>query len=195
MALYAPPSAIRVELKYVDLAGASYVADTTGTLTLLATIAQGDTLQQRVGQRVMLTNLLIRGQVASGSTTATALATLIIVYDRQPQGALPAITDVLDASISNSFQRVDFRDRFFLCARWDFNLTGNSVTPATGGENIRLDFNVALRKPATYDQTATTGAIGTIRTGALYAITVGNNAAGTTAPNFTLVYRTSFADA
>lgn len=73
--LYAPVRKMpRPEMKYHDVTGASYAADTTGTLTYLSQIPQGDGVVQRVGQRVMILSVLARGRaLANASTTLTTL--------------------------------------------------------------------------------------------------------------------------
>ena len=70
------------ESGFVDLAYASYPCNTTGSITLIATIAQGASVNQRVGKKVNLKSLQIRG-VAINDTAATVNdCAVIIVYDR-----------------------------------------------------------------------------------------------------------------
>ena len=42
---------LRQEAGYIDVAAADYVLDTTGSVTLLNTVAQGAAVTQRVGRR------------------------------------------------------------------------------------------------------------------------------------------------
>ena len=84
-----------LEVNYVDLANAAYGLNTTGTITLIATIAQGASVQQRIGKRAYYKSLLMRGVIIAGSTGTVADASYLIVYDKRPTGALPAITDIL----------------------------------------------------------------------------------------------------
>lgn len=182
------------ESGYVDLAYASYPCNTTGSITLIATIAQGASVNQRVGKKVALKSLQIRG-VAINDTAATVNdVAVIIVYDRRPTGSLPAITDVLDTANAASFNNDSNSGRFKIIKRMDFVLTGNSTTPATGNEAMNLDCFIPLNGLPAVFKAAGTGAIGDIEEGALYCITVGTNAAGTADANAGMGFRTRFVD-
>lgn len=182
------------ETGYVDLASAGYAFDTTGSITLLATIAQGASTSQRVGKKVLYKSLQLRGSYFPNTTAVVNDCALLIVYDKRPTGSLPAITDVLNSANANSFNNDANSGRFRILKRVDFTLSGNSTTPATDSCIVEADFYLNLRRlPLTF-KLAGTGAIGDIEEGALYAITVGTNAAGTTAASGTLAYRTRYWD-
>lgn len=182
------------DVGYVDLAYAAYACDTTGSVTLIPTIAQGSTVNQRIGKKAILKSLQIRGTVYNGSTTSTSDCAVLIVYDRQPTGSLPAVTDILDSANSRSFNNDVNSDRFKIIRRWDFELIGASGTPTTGLEAMSADAFVSLNLPIQFKAVGT-GAINDIALGALYLVTVGNNAAGTSASSAGLGFRTRFMDA
>lgn len=196
MPLYAPFSTARPEMKYTDVAQATYAADTTGTVTYLNRIDSniGGIDQGREGSRVILCGTQLRGAVVAGTTGTASKATIVLVYDRQPQGANPAITDIYESVSSNSFQLTSTRDRFSILGRWDYTLIGNSTTPTVGKEAFTIDLKTVYRKLSTYADTASTGPIANIRTGGLFLLTFGDTAAGTAAPNFTLQVRTFYGD-
>lgn len=196
MPLYAPFSTARPEMKYTDVAQATYAADTTGTVTYLNRIDSniGGIDQGREGSRVMMCGTQIRGFVVAGTTGTAARATMVLVYDRQPQGANPAITDIFETISSNSFQVTSTRDRFHILGRWDYTLIGNSTTPAVGKEAYQIDLKESFRKLAAFADSTSTGQIANIRTGGLFLLTFGDTAAGTAAPNFTLQVRTFYGD-
>lgn len=181
---------------YVDLASATYACNTTGSITLVATIAQGASVNQRIGKKVRFKSLQVRGLVAGDSTTVRTMATLILVYDRRPTSSLPAITDVLDSVSSRSFNNDDNSGRFQIVRRWDWIILSNSAT--TGQQNAKTAYiineYVDLKKLPSVFKSAGTGAIGDIEQGALYAITVGDLAAGTNDANVIVGYRTRFID-
>lgn len=182
------------ESGYVDLAIAQYNADTTGTITLIATIPQGATQVTRVGKKVMLKSLMFRGHCNASTATTVAVATQIVVYDRRPTGALPAITDVLNSISSQSMNNDNNSGRFLILKREDKVLSGNVTTPATGLEIQNVDWWLSLRGlPAVYNS-AGTGAIADIEEGALYQITVGSVAAGTGAAAYNGAFRTRYVD-
>jgi len=182
------------ETGYVDLANAAYAADTTGTLTLIATIAQGAAVTQRVGKKIVFKSIQIRGNAANGSTATLNDVALIIVYDRRPTGSLPTIGEVLVSASSNAFNLDANSGRFKILRRYDCCLSGNSATPATGNEIKDMTDYITLKDLPCVFKAAGTGAIGDIEQGALYAITVGNVGAGTAAAAFNVGYRTRFVD-
>lgn len=187
-------TAANKESGYVDLAVATRNLDTTGSITLVATIAQGAGVQQRVGKKVQYLSCQLRGFVASGSACVVALGTIMLVYDKRPTGALPAITEVLVTIDSRSMNNDDNSGRFRILRRWDFSFSGNTTTPATGTEMQQVMEYVDLKKlPAVYKAVGT-GAIGDIEQGALYLITVGDRAAGTGAASSSVGIRTRFID-
>lgn len=178
---------------FVDTAVTSYVADTTGTLTLMATIAQGTSVNQRVGKKIMYASIQIRGRVFSGTACTTTDTAFIIVYDRRPTGALPAITDVLVSASAGSMNNDDNSGRFQIVRRQDHTLVGNTTTPATGKECFSVDDFIKFRRPAVYKAGAA-GTIGDIEEGALYLVTIGVTAAGTGAATFSMGWRIRFTE-
>nr|QCW23708.1 MAG: capsid protein [Cressdnaviricota sp.] len=181
------------EVNYVDFAAANYNADSTGSLRLVATIAQGASVNQRIGKRAMYKSFLIRGLLKSGTTTTISDAGLMLVYDKRPTGALPLITDILTGASTQAFMNDNNTGRFQVIRRWDKTLIGNSTTPSTGMEAHNIDEYVKFKAPITFES-AGTGAIGDIDMGAVYLLSFGNQLPGTTAGIFDLSVRTRFTE-
>lgn len=181
----------KIDKHYVDLGVAAYNTDTTGTITLIATIPTGATQVTRVGKKVILDSLQIRGRFIYGATPGTTLpkACLLIVYDKRPTGALPAITDVLTAVSSFAFNNDDNSNRFRIVRRIDCSICASNVGHSQNW-NIVEEF-IPLNKYAEYKSLGT-GAIADIEEGALYAITVSDIAAGAAAGSISVAYRTRF---
>lgn len=184
--------------------------DTSGSIVHLNPIAKGDSLQERQGDRVFMLRLLLRGafraQVATEGSRSTALslqnATFYVVYDRQPQGALPPITDIFDGAEPSSLQRLDTRDRFFILLRHQFQVevgqivdtAGTGYQPVVTSDSYRnVDWNIPISRAAVFTTAESSGAIANVRTGALYAIFVGA-ASPIYSPVANLHYRISFSD-
>lgn len=182
------------ETGFVDLAVANYACDTTGTITLLATVPQGASVNQRVGKKAVWKSIQTKGQVSAGSTAVTPEGTAIIVYDKRPTGSLPAITDVLVTANSRSFNNDANAGRFKIVRRFDWNLIGNTTSPATGMEAFQFDEYIKMNEMPVVFKAAGTGAINDIEEGALYLITVGSAAAGTQAATLTAGFRVRFYD-
>lgn len=182
------------ETGYVDLAQANYALNTTGTIALLATVAQGASVNQRVGKKIIWKSVQCRGSFYADSAAVVNDCTMLIVYDKRPTGSLPAITDILVTASSESFNNDANSGRFQILKRKDLNLIGNTTTPATGQEMKSADFYLSLKGLQGVFKAAGTGAIGDIEQGALYVVTVGSNAAGTADAIGSLAFRTRFVD-
>lgn len=178
---------------FVDLTLAAYAFDTTGTVTLIATVAQGASVSQRIGKKIQWKSIQIRGSLQAGTTATTNDCALILVYDKRPTGALPTIADVLVSANPGAFNNDANSGRFQIIRRYDFVLLGNRTTPATGLEVIDASDFIKFSRPCVY-KAAATGAIADIEQGAIYAITIGNNTAGATAAEGSLAYRVRFTD-
>lgn len=188
------------ELGYVDLAAASYVYNTTGTVTLLATVAQGTGVTQRVGKKIRMKGLQCRGYSQNDSTAIVNDIAYMIVYDRRPTGALPAVTDILVTAAPDSMNNDNNAGRFQILKRVDGLLLGNgSVTGAVANALTEKtacseDWYLDLGGKEVVYKAAGTGAIGDIEMGALYLVTVGNNAAGTADAALQAAFRMRFLD-
>jgi len=183
------------ETGFVDLASAAYNFNTTGSIVLIPTIAQGASVNQRVGKKIKLKSLNCRGYVYNQDDASFNDCALLIVYDRRPTGSLPAITDILVAASSVSFNNDANSGRFQILKRDDFMMTGETDPASTRdctNAALSADFFLNLRNlPCTF-KAAGTGAIGDIEEGALYLVTVGNQAAAYGIGQ--LAFRTRFVD-
>lgn len=162
-----------------DIAAAGYTFDATNTNVIhLNPIALGDGLTERHANRVFMTQLQIRGALSVGASSLFNSGTMLIVYDRQPAGALPVITDILDTAGITSFQNLSTRDRFSILWRHDFALEGTAAVP-TADSTRRIDKVLLLNKYAAYTVGTTSGAIANVKSGGLYFVWFGNGAAAT----------------
>jgi len=188
--------AMSKETGYLDTALTGYALDTTGTITLLNAVPQGVAVTQRVGKKILLKSLQYRGISINGTTATVNDCAWIIVYDKRPTGALPAVTDILVAATATAFNNDANSGRFRIISRWDTSLIGNNTTAAnlTSSFMKSCDTYIPLKGLPTVYKAAATGAIGDIEEGALYLVTVGWNAAGTAAATLTINTRLRFVD-
>lgn len=188
--------AYKNEMGFVDLAAATYPMDTTGSVTLLNTVAQGAAVTQRVGKKIVMKGLQCRGNMFNNSTGLWNDAAFMVVYDKRPTGALPTVTDILVSASSNSMNNDANAGRFSILKRHDCVLLGNTTAAANLTDLSVVDSTWWLdlkSKPVTY-KAAGTGAIGDIEEGALYLVTIGSAVAGTTAAAAQLAFRLRFID-
>ena len=187
-------NAMNKELGYADVASTTYGMSTTGSIALLNTVAQGAATNQRVGKKWKMTSLQFRGLAYASTAGVVNDVAFLIVYDKRPTGSLPAVTDILNTANALSQNKDDnVPSRFTILKRQHFMLIGNTTTPATGEEAKDVDFYLKLNHPVV-NKAVGTGAIGDIEEGALYLVTVGNNAAGVTSATMEGTFRVRFID-
>ena len=83
------------------------------SINCLNDVAQGTTAITRIGRKILMKSVLVQGLLATNTGNS---ARVLIVYDRQPNGALPAATDVLTSNTIMAAQNLDNRDRFLILA-------------------------------------------------------------------------------
>jgi len=179
----------KVEKKVADLTVANYVADTTGAVTTLALPILGSDMTNRIGRKIQMKSLYIRGVLQRESTAVdtvhdACLCRLIIVYDKQPNGAVPAITDILVTSSSISQLNLNNRDRFQVIKDKQWVL-GPYWTQSTATTSFavadRVTYPVKIFKKLNLEtvfNAANGGTIADINTGALFMVTIGHRADG-----------------
>lgn len=182
------------ELGYVDVANTAYACDSTGTVTLLNTVAQGAAVTQRVGKKIAMKGLQCRGNIRANAATTFTDSAILIVFDKRPTGALPTITDILVSVSTNSMNNDANAGRFSILKRVDQVILGNTTTPTTGMEAFDADWWLDLKGREVVYKAAATGAIGDIEQGALYLVTLGSDAPGTSAATFAAAFRLRFLD-
>lgn len=102
------------EKKFFDAAAfASVQLDDNGAIVSVSNIVQGDGGSNRDGMQVKTMSLFVRGTlVQQSATNGVVFSRIIVGYDRESNGALPAITDVLNAITPSSLMNLQNRKRF-----------------------------------------------------------------------------------
>lgn len=176
MPLHAPYAASRPEMKYVDTGLLNFNMSVVGTIGHVNVIGTGSSIvAQREGARVSICGIQIRGY-AQANAGPLAIGCLVLVYDRQPQGAVPLITDIYNTITPTSYQVSSARDRFQILGRWDYKFVGPGVAPTNESALQPVQYTVACRKDCVYDNTGL-GAIPNMTTGALYLLSMGDQVA------------------
>lgn len=185
------------EKKVIDTASASYACDTTGSITALNLAAQGTDYTQRIGRKTTNVAVQLEGKISPQDNSIGATkCKVLIIYDAQPNGALPVMTDIFTASSSNAFMNLNNRDRFKIIMTENVTLGSVSDTATmsfAAGPNVA---NVSTWNRVNLDTiwTTTTGVIGAVGTGTLLLVTVGDQPANS-GYNFTGAARVRFVDA
>lgn len=175
------------EKGFFDTNLATYGLDTTGTVTLLNPVPSGTGVEQRVGKKIIMKGLQCRGTLLNANNQVINDIAYMIVYDKRPTGALPAVTDILETANANALNNDANAGRFRILKRVDDVIIGNTtltgaVANALTSATVKTcDWWLDLKSAPVVYKLAGTGAIGDIEEGALYLVTVGTVAAAASA--------------
>jgi len=181
---------------------------TVGTVNLIAVVPMNSSINGRIGAKIRWKSLQVRGRVNPGSTqTVPQLGSLVLVYDRYPQGAIPAVTAMFETDDSGALLNDENRKRFAILKRWNFvvGAEAGATGPQVAQSVYFVDDYVKLKGlECEYGGTKGDGEgpqpgdglIGDIRKGALYLVTLGNSSSATKTnlPQIVISARTRFAD-
>lgn len=195
------------EKKVIDIANAVYQVNTTGSFTLLNGCVQGTDYTNRIGRKIVVKSVYIRGAVYVEPAVTPAVATapaqqarMILFLDLQPNGAAPAATDLLTAANPYSMLNLNNRDRFRILRDEVFVFDPYfNVTTATQAQaavtNTYKEVNCykKLNLESIYNA-GNAGTIGDIQSGALYMFWIGSVPAGAADSNANVSTRVRFLD-
>lgn len=201
----------RFERKVADIAPGVVAVNKTGSFSLLACPVPGTDMTNRIGRKVLLKTVYIKGSIEPNwaanplPTTVTIPSQevrMILFVDYQPNGAAPATTDLLTHAESNAHLNLNNRDRFKVLADKVWEL--GPITAVTTAQSAVLNacgnqiFKVKLFKRINVEMVFNAGSAGSIadvQTGALYMFWIGSTAASATfAASAGLASRVRFVD-
>lgn len=183
------------ELKNIDTITTSAVlfplATTTGVVSAcLNGCAQGTTAVTRVGRRITIKSIYVRGVVIkAATTTGENIMRLMIVYDKQanataPTGAAVLVPDAVHGVnlLDNSRRFVTLMDKVFSCS-----------TVGGANQDDHFEFYKKVNLPVEYNA-GSAGTVGDIQSGSLHMIAW--NAAGflVAAPAGSITVRVRYSD-
>lgn len=206
---------LAVEKKFVDLNDTSYTLNTTPLFTCLNLVRVGSGEVNRIGRKIQMKYLYITGDVETIRTQADDdMCRIMVVYDRQSNGATPAIADIVrsvyqDGTTTSSSAmdhlNLDNASRFLVLMdkriylpsmTWTAGVVTNGGSLNTGGSNFIIKKFIKLRNLETqFKADSNPAVIGDIATGALWLITwAANKAAGAEGYELDLGIRLRFCD-
>lgn len=166
------------ELKFLDTVLAPTVALNTGNVNPnIVVIPQGDGESERVGRKVVIKSIYFRGltelTTAASVTDADDVVRIIVVQDKQANGAAFAVTDYLQTADFQSHRNMSNISRFRTLA--DFQMTMNATAALasdTCESNKLWTKYMKCNIPMEYDNTATSGAISTQRSNSVAVLMI-----------------------
>jgi hypothetical protein len=145
-------------------------------MTELNDIQQGAAFYNRIGSKVCMTSIMVRFNLLASATTVLSSVRYAIVYDRQCNGAFPAITDIFGVNgataANNSGVNLTNRGRFLILRDKAVTIDPASALSVDVEEYCKLTQLEAEFK-------ASGGTIGDITTGAFYLVCGTVNLSGT----------------
>jgi len=197
----------KIEQKVIDQAATSYNVNTSGVLLSLNIVNIGADFTQRIGRKICLTSVYIRGfvnianaktQPPTVSDVAAQHVRFLLLWDMQPNGAYPIVTDILASSSTNAPMNLNNRDRFKVIADKQFVFDPfifDTATSTASCTNQIKPFKLykKLNLEAIYN--GSTGSVADITSGNLIAFWLGSDPSGLNGPvDFNGSYRVRFID-
>lgn len=187
----------RPELKFIDfnstlnppLAGNGIIS------AVLNGCAQGTDAVQHIGRQTTMKSLYWMWQGSMGATTTgSGSLRLVILYDKEAEGAAPTIaagaqTDAFNQDAIEAFQNLNNRDRFVVLV--------DEIVESIGTAGPQSFMRKGYRKiqlPCVFNASAAS-TIAAINTGSVYAFSWSSGGLGTAVPACNLDTRIRFEDA
>lgn len=199
------------EKKTIDVIGALQGVNfnQAGVITLLNGVAQGTDYNARIGRKIVMASIYIRGSIYIEATwnknvnsiIPSQTARLILIYDMQTNGTAPVLTDILNTAgteIESAQLNLNNRDRFKIlkdkCFAFDACQTDANGGILGGGMHTDYCFKIYKKLKMETIFGGTDASTGSIVSGALWLLTVGSQPAGATDVNASITSRIRFMD-
>jgi hypothetical protein len=182
-----------VEKKYLDLtfnAGAATAGVTSGGFLFPITV--GSTPNQRVGNKITVTNFNLQGEVSNGigaNNFQSSRHRVILFWDKQCNGLAATVLDVLKTATVDSFRNLDQVSRFVI-VKDKFYTTHTPAMLAAGSAETCAPVKLSWKGAMTVNYGATGGVISDIRSMNLGVIVISDLSSG----NFSFNCRTKYVD-
>lgn len=183
-----------IEKKVFDIAPNNYQVNLSGSFTLLCVPVTGADMNARIGRKIQIRSVYLKGYVASeaanGATLASPinvgvqLARLIVFVDYQPNGAVPVVGDLLNSAAVAAHLNLNNRDRFKVLIDKQFTIdpliynTTATQAVCSATNQIRAVKKYKKCNIETIFNAVNGGTIADITSGALFMFWIGAQAAG-----------------
>ncbi len=142
-------------------------------LTPLLTIPQGTIESERIGRKITITSVHMYATLTlnpnTNLQTSSELYRVIMFQDKQANGAMPVVLDLMEANNVQSFRNLANSGRFIFLYD-EFHTMNANAGAGNGTSNTSLnmfsphiEFHKECNIPIEYDNQETTGLIATIR--------------------------------
>lgn len=146
----------------------------TGMLPLNV-ILQGATFYNRIGAKVTIKSIQMKANFILAVAATNTVCRYMIVYDKQTNGAFPALGDILE---TNDTLGLTFDAGLNMTNRSRFSMLRDKTFPLDAGSGIAAHCSEYIKGRWETEFSTTTGTIGDIRSGAIYFIAFTNGLGG-----------------
>lgn len=149
-------------------AGATVTPTSSGSITALSNIPQGDTMGSRHGNSVLAKSLTFKGLVTHNQSATNTLTTMYIIQDKQQvSDTAPAVADIFDVATYGPIGVLNANNvgRFKILVKKKLIQDGSRV--------ISLDFFKKMNTHLRFNGTAGTD----VQKGGLYLVLISNQTA------------------
>lgn len=169
-----------VDLGFIDTAHNSALNISTPVLTLLNGCAPGTGGSDRIGRKIVIKSIHVKGYIYPDTTATFNTPKLCLVWDKQPSAVAPAFTDIFDQVGGNNLPyspiNLDNSRRFKILWSKIYNVTGGATVTDSSSRWVEVYKKVNL---TTVYNAGSAGTIADIESGALYLVMVGSQVSGT----------------
>jgi len=163
----------------------------TNTVTALNTCVTGDDFTNRDGRKITMKSLKLQACVSSfPGATECGQVRMVVVYDKQTNGAAPSGSDVFASNDALDFNNLNNRERFVTLL--------SCIVPyqnaSSNGSSVIVEKYVKLNLPTIYNAT-NGGTVADIVSGGLFLLTAARSVpSGGTLPSIVWKARVRFLD-
>lgn len=181
-----------INAKLTTLVNTPTAAGTANAISLVE-IEQGTAADERLGAQITVVGIMIRGCIRTpedknGTTAYRNCVTVYVVQDRQSNGEIPTIDELLVVSTytdpSTSMRNLDNRSRFKILAKRQMILIGG-----TNANNYF--YEISVKKPIKVTYTGNTGTPDAVKTNNIWLLALDNTTGSGSNPVTTLAHHES----
>ncbi len=168
------------ELKFHDVTIDDAVVAATMTINNLTIIAQDTTESTRIRRKCNIHSIHWKYNmslpVATSAGSTADIVKVMLVLDMQTNGAAFAATDLIETDVWDAFRNLSNSKRFRVLYSKDIQFKAGGAAPSGAAfvfsEDIKYIIgNKTVNIPIEYDNSVTTGAIGSVKSNNLYWVT------------------------
>lgn len=178
------------ELKFVDIASASYQTNTSGGVTFLNPVGEGSDFNDRDGRSYVARSIQVKGHFVPSANIAGAKHWIALVWDNAANGAKPNVTDIF-ASVTDNFPNVSNRERFTVLKTHEWAHSYSTTATQTQSDGAAHLINMYCKLNSAVQCNGTASTIDNYQNGTVLLVTGGSNADSSIA---TLATRFQFTD-